>query len=115
MENMNDIIIAAGAVIAALLGSGLIQFFITRHDGQKGITAKISAQLDRQELDLCKIQIMCLIKDYPQKAPEILDLAKIYFCELDGDTYITDLFNDWLIDRKIEPPAWFVEHKRRLQ
>ena len=109
---MHEIFTAVSAVVAALIGSGFIQFMINRHDGRKGITAKISAQLDRQERDLCKIEIMCLIKNYPQKVPEILELGKIYFCQLNGDTYITDLFNDWMIERKIEPPSWFVEHKR---
>lgn len=101
---MKELIVA---VVVAALGSGalfgFIQFLIIRHDNKKGAVMQ----------DLSKLQIMLLIADYSDKVDEILKLAEHYFCDLDGDTYITALFKDWLKDKKISYPDWFIEHLKK--
>ena len=91
-------------VILAIVGSGtffsFLQFLITRHDSKKGAVA----------INLTRLQLMLLIADYPKKTDEIFDVAKYYFCVLDGDTYITGLFIDWLHNEDLKAPDWFVEH-----
>ena len=88
-----------GAIIVALLGSGLIQYLITRHDAKKGIAAQNN---DRT-------QLMLLMADYPRKADEILEVAKHYFVILKGNSFIKTLFSDWLKSQNIDPPEWFRE------
>ena len=89
----------AGGLIVALLGSGLIQFLITRHDAKKGIAAQNSDRM----------QLMLLIADYPRKTDEILEVAKHYFVILKGNSFIKTLFSDWLRSQNIDPPEWFKE------
>lgn len=93
-------------VILAILGSGaffsFLQFLISRHDIRKGWTA--------QNVD--RLQLMVLIADYPRKVDEILKLAEHYFVELKGNSFIKELFADWLASQHIEEPEWFKEVKR---
>ena len=92
-------------VIIAILGSGaffsFLQFIITRHDLRKGWTA--------QNVD--RLQLMVLIADYPRKVDEILKLAEHYFVELRGNSFLKELFTDWLASQNIEKPEWFINLK----
>lgn len=124
------------AIIIAVLGStGLftfIQFLITRKDNAKKeklnntcsseaqlksidkkidmIADKISPlehKIDSLQKDSCRTQLMLLIKSYPTKVDEILLLAKRYFVELKGNTYMVSLFEEWLNKKQLERPEWF--------
>ena len=97
-----QIITAAVAVVTALIGSGLIQFFVNRRDAKKGIAA--------QNHD--RTQLMLLMADYPRKADEILELAKHYFVVLKGNSFVKNLFSDWLKSQNIDEPEWFKEAKK---
>ena len=92
-------------VILAILGSGaffsFLQFIITRHDLRKGWTA--------QNVD--RLQLMVLIADYPRKVDEILKLAEHYFVELRGNSFLKELFADWLKSQNIQEPEWFANLK----
>ena len=87
--------------VIAILGSGaffsFLQFIITRHDLRKGWTA--------QNVD--RLQLMVLIADYPRKVDEILKLAEHYFVELRGNSFLKELFADWLKSQNIQEPEWF--------
>lgn len=87
--------------VIAILGSGaffsFLQFIITRHDIRKGWTA--------QNVD--RLQLMVLIADYPRKVDEILKLAEHYFVELRGNSFLKELFADWLKSQNIQEPEWF--------
>ena len=93
------------ALVGIVLGSGalfsFIQFLITRHDIRKGWTA--------QNVD--RLQLMVLIADYPRKVDEILKLAEHYFVELRGNSFLKELFADWLASQNIEKPEWFINLK----
>lgn len=92
-------------IVLAILGSGaffsFLQFIITRHDLRKGWTA--------QNVD--RLQLMVLIADYPRKVDEILKLAEHYFVELRGNSFLKELFTDWLASQNIEKPEWFINLK----
>ena len=92
-------------IVVAILGSGaffsFLQFIITRHDLRKGWTA--------QNVD--RLQLMVLIADYPRKVDEILKLAEHYFVELRGNSFLKELFADWLASQNIEKPEWFINLK----
>lgn len=93
------------ALVGIVLGSGalfsFIQFLITRHDIRKGWTA--------QNVD--RLQLMVLIADYPRKVDEILKLAEHYFVDLRGNSFLKELFTDWLASQNIEKPEWFINLK----
>lgn len=92
-------------IVLAILGSGaffsFLQFIITRHDLRKGWTA--------QNVD--RLQLMVLIADYPRKVDEILKLAEHYFVDLRGNSFLKELFTDWLASQNIEKPEWFINLK----
>lgn len=92
-------------IVLAILGSGaffsFLQFIITRHDLRKGWTA--------QNVD--RLQLMVLIADYPRKVDEILKLAEHYFVDLRGNSFLKELFIDWLASQNIEKPEWFINLK----
>ena len=116
-------------IITAVLGStGLftfIQFLINRKDSKKresqnricsseaqltSINMKldsVTSKIDELSKDSCRTQLMLLIKSYPTKVDEIMILAKKYFCDLKGNSYMVTLFNDWLAKKNLEKPEWF--------
>ena len=100
-------ILCSGALL------GFLQFLIQRHDNRKGAMSKVATAVCLQTLDISKLQIMLLIADYPKKVNEILEVTKHYFVDLNGDTYITALFEDWLKEQGIETPDWFKNHKTK--
>lgn len=106
----------------AVLGAGVfgfIQFLIERNDGKnekiKDIEErldKISTQLEAQERNQCRTQMLLLISDYPNESAEIMKVAEHYFTPQDkgglgGDWYLTNLFNRYITERKIGKPEWF--------
>ena len=90
-------------IIVAVLGSNLIQFFVTRRDQKKGI----KDQLIKLEKDSCRTQMLVMMSDYPFEKTEIMTLAEHYFKVLKGDWYLTDLFDKWLKEQGIRRPEWF--------
>jgi len=95
------------AIVVAVIGSGaffsFIQFLISRHDNKKGAI----------NLNLYRLQLMVLMADYPDKADEIFEVAKYYFTKLNGDFYITTLFESWLSANGHKEPDWFAEYKEK--
>ena len=91
------------AVVVAVIGSNLIQFFVTRRDKKKGI----QDQLIKLEKDSCRTQMLVMMSDYPEEKDEIMRLAEHYFGDLKGNWYLTSLFDGWLKDKGILKPSWF--------
>lgn len=98
-------------IIVAVVGSnalfGFIQFLLNRRDKRKNITDKITDQLSRQEKDILRTQLLVLIALRPKEQQEILMVAEHYFGDLNGNWYMTSLFNRWLLDSDIASPDWF--------
>lgn len=64
------------------------------------------------EVNDYRTHLLLLLASYPSKADEILTVAKYYFQQLDGNTFVLALFEDWLEGRGIEPPEWFLQAKK---
>lgn len=104
-------------ILTAIASSGLfafVQFLIKRHDDKKGRNANIDhkleefeKQLKRCERDNCRTQMLLLMSDYPEDKAEIMRLAEHYFHDLQGNWYMTGMFNRWLIANNIGKPEWF--------
>lgn len=100
------------AIIGAVMGSGLIQFLITRHDQNKAnpIEKKIDKILEEQqktEKDNLRTQLLVMMNMMPNNHEEIMTLAERYFKELKGDWFYSSLFSKWLKDNNVEKPLWF--------
>jgi len=116
---MSELIVG---LIGAFLGSGLIQFLISRKDQQKkdSIEAKlqpIGEKIDKilteqkkTEKDSLRTQLLVMMYSLPNNHEEIMTLAQRYFGELKGDWFYSSLFNKWLKENNIEKPLWF-DHK----
>lgn len=90
-------------IIAAVLGSSLIQFLINRHDSRNETNKTIS----KLERDVVRLQILFMMKFQPERKEKTLEIAEYYFHMLKGDWYLTDIFSDWLNDNGINIPGWF--------
>lgn len=105
--------------LSAMLGAGVltfVQFLITRNDNRNDRIGEIeqqleniAAQLKLHEKDQCRTQMLLLISDYPAENAELMKLAKHYFSDLQGDWYMTNIFNKWLTERQLGKPEWFNE------
>lgn len=64
------------------------------------------------EVNDYRTHLLLLLASYPEKADEIFTVGKYYFENLDGNSFVLGIFQDWLEDRKLEPPEWFLTAKR---
>lgn len=105
------------AFVSALMGAGIfsfIQFLITRHDNHNedmteinNKLAEISKQLAKQEKDQVRTQMIVMMGFRPKETTEIMKLAQHYFGDLEGNWYMTSMFNSWLDENQIGKPEWF--------
>ena len=97
-------------IFAIIMGStgffAFIQFLVQRHDTRRGQLAKILKQLDKNERDSIRTQMLLLMSDYPEERAELFRLAEYYFTHLHGNWYMTTLFKSYLKANKIETPDW---------
>lgn len=98
-------------VITTIIGSvllsnglfALLQFLITRHDTKKNVKGKLLTL----EKDVLRTQMLLMIMMLPKEKKEIMTLAQHYFVDLDGNWYMTDIFNNWLESEGHSKPEWF--------
>lgn len=107
-----DIIVTIIGVVASLssaLSIGmLIKFFVERHDSRHDSTEQLIKKLNRLEKDSVRTQLLMLMLHYSDgDESEILEVAQHYFKDLDGNWYMTSLFNKFVERNKISRPEWF--------
>ena len=99
------------AILTGFFGSAglftFVQYLIVRHDKRSDRLVHIEHQLDKNEKDSCRTQLLLLMKDYPEAKSEIMKLAYHYFVELKGNWFATDIFRNYLEKNNITPPLWF--------
>ena len=91
------------AVISSQAIFGFLQFVITRRDTKHNIHGK----LNTLEKDVLRTQLLMLVLIKPEEDQEILTIAEHYFKDLNGDWYMTSIFNKWLENSDIAEPEWF--------
>ena len=102
-------------LVLGIIGGGafltFIQFLITRHDKKKGNVSVILDKLNKLERDECRTQMLLLMADYQSNVGELMRISEHYFKEIGGDWYMTSLFRDYLKQKNINEPYWFVKIK----
>lgn len=107
-------------IILGILGSGnvilFIKFLIERADKkkEKQEESKLSSIINRLitlEKDVLRTQLLVLILMRPEEKQEILTIAERYFKKLQGDWYMTSIFNKWLTVSDVAEPEWFDSDK----
>ena len=102
-------------LIVAVLGStslvSLITFLIARRDDRKSKIDKIYKQLEKLEKDTLRTQLLMLMTSYPEDIGEIMRCAEHYFDDLEGNWYLTTLFQSFLDERGITRPNWLKEDR----
>lgn len=98
---------ATTAIVLAVVGSNaffaFLQFLIGRYDTKKNIKGKLS----RLERDVLRTQLLLLILLKSEEQQEILTIAEHYFKDLNGNWYMTSIFNKWIKEKDIAEPEWF--------
>lgn len=94
-------------VVSVLTSNGLfalIQFLLSRHDSKKNVKGKLAVL----EKDGLRTQLLLLILLRPDEHTEILRIAEHYFKVLQGNWYMTSIFNKWL-EENLDgvKPEWF--------
>ena len=101
VKDVAAVITAIGVITGALITfSSFIGSKITESVDKK--LDNISGQLNNIELDSTRSQLLTLLSDYPDNKSEILKVAYHYFKELDGDWYMSELFDEWAKERNID-------------
>lgn len=98
-------------IISCILGGGslvtLIIFLIQRQDTKNNELERLSKQMDKLEKDIVRTQLLLLMESYqPGQESEIMAVAEHYFADLDGNWYMTTLFNKFVEENKIAEPEW---------
>ena len=99
-------------LLIAILGGGnlilFIKFLIERYDKKKERQEfNIKDELIKLKKDGIRTQMLVLILLKPDEKKEILTLGEHYFKKLEGNWYMTSIFNKWLTDTKTAKPEWF--------
>lgn len=95
----------ATIIVAVLASNGLfalLQFLITRHDQKKNVKGRLL----NLEKDGLRTQLLLLLLMMPDEKKEILTIGEHYFIKLQGDWYMTSLFEKWCKKYNLAPD-WF--------
>lgn len=92
-------------ILIAVLGCGnlflFIEFLINRHDKHT------DNEILTIKRDGIRTQLLLLILMMPNETTEILRVAECYFKDLEGNWYMTSIFNKWLKAHDVAEPEWF--------
>lgn len=99
-------------VLLTILGGGnlilFVKFLIERHDRKvEREEYNIKDELIKLKKDGIRTQMLVLILLKPSEKKEILTLGENYFKKLEGNWYMTSIFNKWLVDTGTAKPEWF--------
>lgn len=98
------------SILSSTALSSLIIFFINRKDNKQNDSKLIIEKLNKLEKGSTRTQLLLLINDIPQNESEILTVAEYYFKDLDGDWYMSAVFEEWMEKRNLSVPLWY-NHK----
>lgn len=94
LKTTAGIISSIGVIGSALVG--LATFAINGMlSGVNDRLDDVSGQMDSIKMDTVRTQLLTLMSNYPDNTSEILKVADHYFNDMNGDWYMTQLFEQW--------------------
>lgn len=64
-------------------------------------------KLDAMQVDVTRIRLLDLMRYEPTDAESILEVGKIYFKKMKGNSEASKQFARWLKEQHIKTPEWF--------
>ena len=103
-------------ILIMILGGGnlllFIEFLISRYDKKKEQEkGDLRDEMLTIKRDGIRTQLLLLILLKPNETAEILKVAECYFKALEGNWYMTSIFNKWLEANDVAKPEWFDSKK----
>ena len=100
-QKVKDISALISAIIViggALIGGGkwlLSEINASTNARVDSLEEKIDSNSTKDELATTRLELMVLIEHDPENTIEIEKLAKHYFSDLNGNSYLTSVFSKW--------------------
>lgn len=111
IKEVSAFIVGVTTIVGAITAcSSYISSKITQSTNER--LDSISTQLNSLELDSTRTQLLTLMSNYPDNESEILKVAYHYFQDLNGDWYMSELFEEWAEERDIDVSKIMVVHKK---
>lgn len=98
---------AGSALIAGVVA--IITLLLNRKWSRDDKKDNVPSMLSKLERDICRTQLLLMLSDYSNESQEIMKLAKHYFDDLNGNWYMSSIFNKWIEENNIGKPEWFKE------
>ena len=98
LKKISAVISAIGVIIGAFVGVGgwiVNQVNAESNEQIQALEARLDEAHKESQLGITRLELQGLINDTPENRAEIEKLARYYFLELDGDTYMTSMYSKW--------------------
>lgn len=114
-------------LLIAILGSGafftflefLIKFISEKFSKKKFTVEKLGEMFeeDKKKYNMhhARTNFLLVIVCSPNNIIAVLDAARDYFEDHGGNSYASDIFQEWLDDHNLAYPEWFHPHIREGQ
>lgn len=93
--------------------STIVTVIVQTKKNNKVVEETSKATRELLEVNDYKTYLLLLIADYPDKVDEILYVARHYFEDLNGNSFVIRIFEDWLEAKQIIKPEWFLDAKKK--
>ena len=98
LKKISAVISAIGVIVGAFVGVGgwiVNQVNAESNEQIQALEARLDEAHKESQLGITRLELQGLINDTPENRAEIEKLARYYFLELDGDTYMTSMYSKW--------------------
>lgn len=98
LKKISAVISAIGVIIGAFVGVGgwiVNQVNAESNEQIQALEARLDEARKESQLGITRLELQGLINDTPENRAEIEKLARYYFLELHGDTYMTSMYSKW--------------------
>ena len=98
LKKISAVISAIGVIVGAFVGVGgwiVNQVNAESNEQIQALEARLDEAHKESQLGITRLELQGLINDTPENRAEIEKLARYYFLELHGDTYMTSMYSNW--------------------